>query len=259
MFTPPDYLSPSSIRLYQDCPQKFKINKFDNIKEPPSWATELGTFTHEVLEHLYLLDPSERTHDSVKTLASQLWADNGWEEKVLSLDEPKGDIKKFKQTAFSNMINLWNLENPQETFIDEMELEVESEVEGVRMRGFIDRLFISDDETAIISDYKTGRVPNPRYNTPDKQFFQLLAYALMLESANDVQTSQLDLLYLTESTKKTLEVTPALLATAMGTIVETKEALDNACNTGEFHCKVTNLCDWCHYKKTGLCPAFANK
>ena len=43
------------------------------------------------------------------------------------------------------------------------------------------------------------------------------------------------------------------------TIVETKEALDNACNTGEFHCKVTNLCDWCHYKKTGLCPAFANK
>jgi len=71
MFTPPDYLSPSSIRLYQDCPQKFKINKFDNIKEPPSWATELGTFTHEVLEHLYVLDPSERTHDSVKTLAGQ--------------------------------------------------------------------------------------------------------------------------------------------------------------------------------------------
>ena len=259
MFTPPAYLSPSSIRTYQDCPQKFKIGRFDNIKEPPSWAMHLGSFTHEVLEHLYQLDSPERTHDSVKTLAGQLWTESGWEEKVLALAEPKGDIKKFKQEAFTNMINLWSLEDPAETFIDEMELEVESEVEGVALRGIIDRLVISDDETAIISDYKTGKVPDPRYNTPDKQFFQLLTYALMLESSNDVQTSQLELLYLTQTTKKTLEVTPALLATAMGTIVETKEALDAACNTGEFHCNVTNLCNWCHYKATGICPAFANK
>jgi putative RecB family exonuclease len=259
VFTPPQYLSPSSIRTFIDCPQKFKISRFDNIKEPPSWATHLGSFTHEVLEHLYMADPEDRTTDTLKTLAGQLWVSNGWEEKVLALEEPQGDIKAFKVAAFTNMTNLWSLEDPTDTFIDEMELEVESEVEGVRMKGYIDRLIFGEDETAIISDYKTGKVPNPKFNPDDKLFFQLLAYALMLEASNDVPTSTLELLYLTQTTKKSLTVTPAHLATATGTIVETKELVDAACSTGDFPCNVTNLCDWCHYKKIGVCPAWKDK
>ena len=106
MFTPPDYLSPSSIRLFLDCPQKFKLNRFDNIKEPPTWQTHLGTFVHEVLEHLYGLPHDERTVESVKTLAGQLWASQEWEAKIQALTEPLGSIKDFKVAAFQNMTNL---------------------------------------------------------------------------------------------------------------------------------------------------------
>ncbi|MGA0152949.1 MAG: PD-(D/E)XK nuclease family protein, partial [Ilumatobacteraceae bacterium] len=52
MLTPPAYLSPSSIGTYRDCPQKFKFSRIDGLKEPPTWATHLGTFVHDVLEHL---------------------------------------------------------------------------------------------------------------------------------------------------------------------------------------------------------------
>lgn len=223
MFTPPDYLSPSAIRTFIDCPQKFKIGRFDKIKEPPTWHTHLGSFVHEVLEHLYKLPHEDRTVDSVKTLASQLWADNSWEAKVQALAEPIGSIRDFKIAAFKNMVNLWTLEEPAETDLDEMEMNIVAEVEGVNLRGIIDRLAINDEQSAIISDYKTGKVPNSRFKSEDEIFFQLLAYALMLEATDSVPTEKLELLYLTESKKLELDVTPVKLSIAKGTIVETKE------------------------------------
>lgn len=255
MFTPPDYLSPSSINTFRDCPQKFKIGRFDNIKEPPSWATHLGSFTHEVLEHLYGLAPEDRTVESLRTLAGELWASNDWESKVLALAEPQGDIRAFKVTAFENMCNLWQLEDPTETDLDEMELTVSADVEGVSMRGIIDRLVFTDEGTAVISDYKTGKIPSAKFKSEDDKFFQLLAYALMLEAENQVRTERVELLYLTQSAKHELVATPVKLSIAKGTIVETKEALDEACATGNFNCVVANHCNWCHYKKIGVCPA----
>lgn len=235
---------------------KFKIGRFDNIKEPPSWAIHLGSFTHEVLEHLYELPPEDRTVQSLKELAGELWTANEWEAKVLALEDQKGDIKTFKITAFNNMTNLWNIEDPTETDLDEVELKVEAEVEGVQMLGFIDRLVFNDKGEAIISDYKTGKIPNPQFKSEDDKFFQLLAYALMLESSNGVPTSQVELLYLTQSAKHELAATPVKLSIAKGTIVETKENLDAACASGNFHTNVGKLCDWCYYKKTKICPAF---
>ena len=215
----------------------------------------LGTFVHEVLENLYGLPHDERTIESVKTLAGQLWMSSEWEQKILALAEPVGSIKDFKVAAFNNMVNLWNLEEPAETDLDEMEMQVDAEVEGVRLRGFIDRLAIDDEQSAIISDYKTGKVPNAQFKTEDETFFQLLTYALMLEASDGVPTSKLELLYLSHSTKLELAATPVKLSIAKGTIVETKENLDKACSTGEFACNVTPLCNYCHYKKINICPA----
>jgi RecB family exonuclease len=48
-------------------------------------------------------------------------------------------------------------------------------------------------------------------------------------------------------------VTPVKLAVARGVIVETKEAIDQACATEKFACNKTKLCDWCFHKS--YCPA----
>ena len=60
----PSYLSPSSIGTYRDCPQKFKLSRIDKIAEPPSWAMHVGSFVHEVLEHLYQAPAEDRTRFS---------------------------------------------------------------------------------------------------------------------------------------------------------------------------------------------------
>ena len=259
MFTPPDYLSPSSIRLFRDCPQKFKLSKFDKIKEPSTWQMHVGTFVHEVLEHLYQNDAEVRTLERVREIAAERWEASSWEKQVNDLLEPLGTTKDFKLTAFMCIKNLWTIEDPQQIELDGMEHKVVAEVEGVQMLGFIDRFIFGDDGAVAISDYKTGKVPSSKFTSQDDEFFQLLAYALMLESSDQETTSHLQLLYLKEPIVREISVTPVRLAVAKGTIVETKEALDSACGTGEFHCNVTKLCDWCFYKKSGDCPAFPSK
>jgi hypothetical protein len=81
----------------------------------------------------------------------------------------------------------------------------------------------------------------------------------MLEESDQESTSRVELLYLSQKAKHDLSVTPVNLSVARGTIVETRESIEASCATGEFHCNVTKLCDWCYYKKINICPAHAKK
>lgn len=252
MLTPPDYLSPSSIITYRDCPQKFKFSRIDRIPEPPTWHTHLGNFVHEVLEHLYQVDSSERTLETVKVLARQRWDESGWEAKVRELAKPLGTLIDFKKQAFGCMENLWKVEDPTTTELMGMEHEVVADIDGVTVKGYIDRFHVDDDGLMVIGDYKTGKVKDINRDGEDAVFFQLLAYALMMQEAEQEETSRVELLYLKSGVRHAVSVTPVKLAIARGTIVETKEAIDDACAKGEFEF-ITKFCNWCFYKPQ--CPA----
>ncbi len=232
---------------------KYKFSKIDKIQEPPTWFTHLGTFVHEVLEHFYQLEASERTVDTVRATATSRWQESGWEAQILALTKPMGSVADFKKAAFECMTNLWSIEDPQQTELSGMEHEVLANIDGVQLKGYIDRFIIGDDGNVIISDYKTGAIPNPRFKSEDDKFFQLLVYALMLQEADQEETSKLQLLYLKHSKNHEMIVTPVRLAVARGVIVETKELIDKACETGEFSCNISKKCDWCFHKS--YCPA----
>jgi putative RecB family exonuclease len=151
--------------------------------------------------------------------------------------------------------NLWTIEDPTETEIDGMEVEVIATVSGVAMKGYIDRFIFAEDGTVVISDYKTGKIPNLKYKSEDDKFFQLLCYALMLNASEQETTSKLELLYLTQKAKHDLVVTQENLGKARSIIVKTRSEIESACEREEFRCNVTVLCNYCHYKKIGICPA----
>lgn len=255
MLKVPSYLSPSSIDLFRKCPQKFKLAYIDKIKEPPSWHTHLGSFVHEVLEYLYKEDPNERTHETLKKIAADRWSNHGWAEKVNDLAEKRDTVAGFKRTAFEAMTNLWELEDPVITNLEGQEIEVLASIDGVAMKGYIDRIALDGDGSVIISDYKTGKIPDPKYVAGDDKWFQLLAYALMLKETQQKTTSTLELLYLSKKIKHTVMVTQESLDNARQVVVRTRASIDESCKSGEFACKVTNLCNWCYYKKIEVCPA----
>ncbi len=251
----PSHLSPSSVNLFRDCPQKFKLSYIDKIKVPSTWHTVLGSFVHKVLECLYQASPNDRTQETLKKIASDLWSNHGWSAQVEGLIEKHGTDLDFKQSAFEALTNLWSLEDPVVTNIEGQEIEIIASVDGVVMKGYIDRISLDTDGSIVISDYKTGKVPNPKFKSEDDKWFQLLAYALMLRESQQKLASTLELFYLSKKIKHSISVTDKNLEIAQRTIVSTRASIDESCKSGEFLCKVTKLCDWCHFKKVNVCPA----
>lgn len=232
---------------------KFKFSRIDRLVEPPSWAMHIGSFVHEVLEHFYQIDAADRTIDSVRSLAGERWRESDWENKVTQLEKPSGSIRDFKAQSLDCLVNLWKVEDPQHTELDGMEHEVWAAINGVQMKGFIDRFIFDDEGRLIIGDYKTGKIPNPKFTNEDDKFFQLLVYALMLQEADQEETAKVQLLYLQHAVVHEVAVTPVKLSTARDVIMRTKEGVEVACASEKFECTVTKLCDWCHFQP--ICPA----
>ena len=255
MLKAPRYLSPSSISLFLGCPQKFKLSYIDKIKEPPSWHAVLGSFVHEVLEYLYKKDPKDRTQETLKVIAADRWSNHGWAAKVDELAEKLDTVTGFKGRAFQAMTNLWEIEDPMTTDLEGQEIEVLTSIDGVTMKGYIDRIALDADGSVVISDYKTGKVPDPKYVSDDQKWFQLLAYALMLKETQPKLISRLELFYLSKKVKHTVAVTQESLESAQKVIVRTRARINEFCKTGQFKCNVTNLCNSCYYKKIDVCPA----
>lgn len=248
MLQAPPHLSPSSINTFQQCPLKFKFSKIDGLVEPPTVHTLLGNFVHDILESLYKLPIEERTMPSARQLARLHWEETyGVQTKKLSLNE-----HDFRWKAWWCVENLWQIEEPQQTELTGIEHEVFGEVEGVTVKGFIDRYRILDDGTLEIGDYKTGKIPSPRYT--DDKFVQLFIYAVMMEVLGIGKSSSVSLMYLAGPKVLTRQVTQEALDTTIKTITSTKKLIDLYCEEGEFPTNTSNLCNWCHFKK--ICPAW---
>ena len=247
---PPPHLSVSSIQTFQQCPQKFKFNKIDLIQDAPGEAAIMGNFVHDVLEELYKNPPQERNIDVARNLARQMWSEK-WEQPTLEVVRRSEDVKEFRWKAWWCIENLWAVESPENVNTVGLEYEVNTEIGGVRIKGFIDRISQSDDSMFLtVSDYKTGKTPKPAYE--DDKFFQLFVYAKLISILEVGETDKVELIYLKDSKKITRSVSDLDLSKAVNTIQDTKTEIDKRCVSGHFEANKSILCNWCSYKS--ICP-----
>jgi putative RecB family exonuclease len=139
------------------------------------------------------------------------------------------------------------------------ELHLEADIGGLVLHGFIDRLdryeTSSGEERWVISDYKTGKVPQPRYL--DEAFFAMKVYALLLAEAQGVTPFSLRLLYVSaskDSADKRVAVTPALLEGTRSKMTALWRAIEDSATYDVWEERTGPLCGWCHFKT--WCPAF---
>lgn len=249
--TAPEVLSPSSISTFRQCPLKFKYSKIDGLPDSATQETVLGNFVHEVLETMYGMPPEQRTQENAKLIARELWAST-WGEKASSLIYSDSDLNMFRWTAWWCIENLWRLEDPFTTAPWAVEEHVEGVVGGVKLHGYIDRLFYSDG-VAKISDYKTGKTPKPRYL--DDKFFQLIIYAQLLESIDVIpHAASAELLYLKDGVRFEKTITESDVNNVVNVVNEVREGIDSRCRSGEFEPNKSILCNWCGYRK--ICPVW---
>jgi len=250
-FVAPEYLSPSSIGTFRQCPQKFKYSKIDGLKDPSGQEAILGNFVHDVLEDLYGLPPELRTIEQAKDIAREQWQKK-WAAEASTVIFTDKEMNRFRWAAWWCIENLWLIEDPMTVSPFGMESFVRGQIGGVKIHGFIDRLSVSDN-AAKVSDYKTGKTPKKQYL--DDKFFQLIVYTQLLLSLDiDVDDKSVELLYLKDGVRFEKNVTTEDIKSTVELIQTTKEEIDRCCKTGEFVANKSILCNWCGFKS--FCPAW---
>ena len=250
----PPHLSPSSMGTFRQCPLKFKYNKIDKIPDPSGKEALMGNFVHDVLEGLYGYAPEDRTQDRAQSLAREVWDSGNWGKRVQPLVPDAEEYRMFRWKAWWCIENLWKIENPEEVEPDGLEYELNGEVSGVNLKGFIDRFTMDEDGGVVISDYKTGKVPRAEY--VDERFRQLRIYGTLVNALGIGQTSSLELLYLKDGVKFEVPFGEEDIIDINKYVRNVKDDVDKACATGDFPAQKSVLCGWCSYK--GICPLWTN-
>ena len=250
---PPRTLSPSKVSSFTDCALAFKFSAIDRLPEPPSLPATKGTLVHATLEALFLLPPAERTLAAALTCldaaADALRDDPEFTGLQLDADGEAAFLDSAEQLVRSYFL----LEDPTTVHPIGIELLLDAEVGGTRLRGIIDRLELDDDGELVVTDYKTGRAPSERYEQGKLGGVQV--YSLLCERNFGRRPAKVRLLYLGEPLE--ISSTPSDQSTRA---VERKvgaiwTAIERACERDDFRPRPSKLCDWCAFQ--AQCPAFA--
>lgn len=250
MLIPPDYLSPSSIATFQQCPLKYKYSRIDGLVEPPTSATIFGNFVHEILEHFYDLSPEDRTVQAARQIAAATWS--AYAEEVTSiLKSDAAEIRSFRWRAWWCIENLMKMEDVASQSFGGVETALNAEIAGVKIKGFVDRWSLDENGALVIGDYKTGKVPKKQY-LGDK-FDQLLIYGIILSDQLSKELGRIELLYIAHSVRAEHIPTPEDIQHIKETVLSVRSQIDERCETGIFEPRKSILCSWCHFKP--MCPA----
>jgi ATP-dependent helicase/DNAse subunit B len=179
------HISVTAIDSYRRCPQKFYIERILGlyIEEPPNFEVEAmlwGNLAHRTMEHLFKDGDVEPDRIEGKLF-------EGLEDALKKF--PIGSFwASVAEEIFRTLLPLLikqEAEIREEGFHPhEIEKKISAELDGLKLRGKIDRIDISsqlssqnkEDRTIRILDYKTG--------LPDKESLQLPLYALMWQKEN---------------------------------------------------------------------------
>lgn len=247
-------ISPSRASDFMTCPLLYRFRVIDRLEAPPSPAAARGTLVHAVLERLFDLPASQRTPEAAVELVGPEW------ERMVAGEPGLAEMlaaESFDSGAWfasaDALVRTWfTLEDPTRLEPAERELYVEADVDGLTLRGFVDRLDVAPDGAIRVVDYKTGRSPSELFER--RALFQMRFYALVLWRSRGVLPRLLQLVYL--GNKEIVRYTPDeadLLATER-TVKALWEAIDRAAVTRDWRPSKGRQCDWCDFK--ALCPAW---
>lgn len=248
----PVSLSPSKVSSFTDCALAFRFSAIDRLPEPPSVAATRGTLVHAALERLFLLEPAGRTlaaaHQCLAEASEAMQDDPDF--TGLELDESAQAT--FLNEAGALLEKYFRLEDPTTITPIGIELKLEVELGGIRLRGIIDRLELDGDGELVVTDYKTGRAPG------EKQEQQRLAgvafYSLLCERLFGRRPAKVQLLYLANPVAIISTPTDRSTRGVERKLAAVWTAVERACEREDFRPNPSRLCDWCSFK--AYCPSF---
>lgn len=251
--TLPRSLSPSRVTSFTACPLAFRLRAIDRIPEPPSPHAMKGTLVHQVLERLVWDHPSaDRTLDVASAELDRAWAELLADPLFAELELDHDAVAAFRADAAQLIENYFALEDPRAVDAIGVEVSMEGDLGGLRLRGIIDRLDRMPDGTLVVVDYKTGRAPAPHFERGKLTGVHL--YALLCELTLGTVPIEVRLLHLREPVVITAYPSPQTLRGQRQRTLAVWHAIERACERSDFQPRPSGLCAYCSFQT--LCPAF---
>ena len=249
-------LSPSRAADFKACPLLYRFRCIDHLPEAPSRVATRGTLVHAVLEALFDLPAAERTLDAAQNLVPAAWqrvlAEAPESAGLFADDSDGSDLAEWLDSAAALVGNYFKLEDPSRLEPAAREERVEIVIDGIRLRGYVDRVDISPAGDIRIVDYKTGTTPREAFEA--KALFQMKFYALVLWRTRGVVPRQLRLMYLADTDTLSYQPDAVELERFERTLRAIWAAIERATLTADFRPNPSRLCQWCDHQ--ALCPSF---
>jgi putative RecB family exonuclease len=265
-------LSPSRAGDFMTCPLLYRLRVIDRLPEPSSQVTTRGTLVHGVLERLFDSPAPERTLEVAAGLLEPEWlrlleerpelidlfadvaeADAATSTPAEPLPGVADRVSAWLVSAGRLLATYFQLEDPTRIEPAERELLVEVTLDdGVRLRGFVDRVDVAPSGQTRIVDYKTGSSP-PEYFEA-KALFQLKFYALVMWRVSGTIPALLQLIYLGDGQVLRYAPDEADLLATERKVRALWAAIERALANREFPARRSRLCDWCAHQS--ICPEF---
>lgn len=244
-------LSPSRAGDFKHCPQLFKFRAIDRLPEPTTVYQARGTTAHLALQRLFDLPAEQRTPDTLFDLFRVAWAEVRAGEYE-GLFESVEDERAWGIESLELLANYFAVEDPTAFDPIERELDMLEDLDGITIRGILDRMEKDAAGRVVITDYKTGKAPPEQYALP--AFFALKIYALLIRQRTGTTPDAIQLIYLNGPTVYRIDINDAQLDAMDRQLRALWSAIDKAITTGHFPPRPSRLCDWCSFQD--LCPAF---
>jgi putative RecB family exonuclease len=250
--TPPATLSPSKVSSFTQCALAFRFSAIDRIPEPPSAPATKGTLVHATLERLFALEPAARTLVAAKACLLDAIEAIRTDPEFTGLELDEAAEAAFLTDAEVLVEHYFQLEDPTTINPVGLEIMLEVPIEGVTLRGIIDRLEVDEDGELIVTDYKPGRSPGERHE--QGRLGGVHFYSYLCEQVYGKRPKKVQLLYLREPVAIIATPTEQSTRGLRNKVGAIWQAVEKACAADDFRPKPGPLCDYCAFKP--WCPAF---
>lgn len=248
-------LSPSRAGDFKTCPQLFKFRAIDRLPEPPSIYQARGTTAHLALQNLFDEPAAARTPERLYDLFREAWAEVRGSGEFRSLFSSEEEERAWGIESLELLANYFAVEDPTAFDPEDRELDMLEDLDGIVIRGILDRIDRDDDGKLVITDYKTGKAPPERYSLP--AFFALKIYALLIRRRLGETPKEVRLLYLNGPTLYRLAIDDNQLDGMDAQLRALWTAINRALAVGKFPARRGPLCNWCSFRD--LCPAWKDE
>jgi putative RecB family exonuclease len=245
----PDGVSPSRVSQFTTCPRQYQYVSVEKLPEKKSIDAYRGTIFHAILEALFRDQPTpaDRTIDNAMGHFRDLYPQYMTPEIMVELGFDDAARDKMAAEITKLIRNYWLMEDPTTVELVSTEIRLDYDMGGWGLRGIIDRLDRLPDGSLAIRDYKTGKVPQERYQAKALQACQVYAY--LCEKVYGETPSVMSLIYVKGKVTIERKVTRSDIEGAEQRVKSVWAAIERSYERSYFEPKPSVLCKWCSFRE----------